>query len=305
MFSESHKALAMSSFRKQSTLPTKISNGVILCRINHTNGRPEVLLAHKRYTYAFADFIHGQYAWGHVHHTLMGTASHLFNNMTVEELLDIWSLRFDQMWYRVWLMGGSVESYKKKAAKFASTFIDGDGGVALRNAIKMVRGKGVLLWEVPKGRRLNQNELDVGCAVRELAEETGYTKDSYQLIPNVRKQVSHVSDGVRYNCVYFLALLNPDDTLTRNDTMTLQMIREMGEINETRWFDIEQIRMLKCPWIDKLIAPSFKLIKTYINGKWDRRVRIDYGRNALLTAASKQVEKEKKEKQESPNIFKI
>ena len=283
----------MNSRKPPAAVPTKTSNGVILCRLNAATGRPEALLAHKRYTYAFADFVHGRYAWGR-HGRLTGTASHLFSQMTVEELLDVWSLRFDQMWYRVWLMGGSAETYKKKAAMFASTFIDGDGGLALRNAIRTVRGKGVLLWEVPKGRRLNPGELDVCCAIRELAEETGYTKDSYQLIPGVRKLVSHVSDGVRYNCVYFLALLNPGQVPAAHEAMPLHVIREMGEINETKWFDIEQIRMLRCPWIDGLVGPSFRLVKAYTGGRWDRRVRLDYGRSALLSAASRQAAAEAK-----------
>ena len=44
-----------------SRIPTKTSIGIILCRKNVNTGRPEVLLAHKRYTYAFADFVHGKY----------------------------------------------------------------------------------------------------------------------------------------------------------------------------------------------------------------------------------------------------
>ena len=65
---------------------TKISIGIIIIRIN--NKQPEVLLINKRCTYAFSEFICGNYK------TYNNKIEYILEQMTTEELLDIWSLNF-------------------------------------------------------------------------------------------------------------------------------------------------------------------------------------------------------------------
>jgi len=370
--------------------PTKISIGIILCRTNAATNHPEVLLVHKRYTYAFAEFVHGRYARGRLscdggapappqraypsragaklrgaaepkpwdergergarpraeapnyarlnerrpsesplgsapgqrwrppapeaapkapagqhrapergpRESLAGarvgfpalrTVPALLGNMTTDELLDVWSLNFEQMWYRVWLSRDKRDLYNKKCAKFQSAFMRDDGGSALRRAVCQARSRGNLLWEVPKGRRLNPREADLICAVREMREETGIDKSEYRILPGVRRRVSYVSGGTRYVCVYYVAIANPRLAAAPcspgPDRPTLYApgcpagrgkasgVSHMGEVSEMGWHDIERLRLLDGPdaRLESLVAPAFRLMKTYAKGRWAAR----------------------------------
>jgi ADP-ribose pyrophosphatase YjhB (NUDIX family) len=197
--------------------------------------------------------------------------------MTREELFDILSLNFEQMWYRIWLTADNRDLYNKKYAKFQSTFMRDDGGAALRRAVMVARAAGVFLWEVPRGRRLNAREADIICATRELYEETGVEKSEYRLLPGVKRRVSYVSSGTRYICAYYVALANPhlahaaiyDDP----SRPTLREINYMAEVSEARWLDIEQIRLIDAAdsRLGALVAPAFKLVKQYLKGNWAAR----------------------------------
>lgn len=252
----------------QHKIPTKVSYGIILCR-KAENNRPEVLLAHKRYTYAFADFIHGRYTKHRngLDATLSGMM-YMFDQMTCEELLDIYSLKFDQMWYRVWL-NENKELYNKKNAKFQSVFMQNDSGESLRRFIMKARSSGVLLWEAPKGRKKSSYESELLCAIREFGEETGVDKGSYKLVPGVKRKVSYVSCGVRYICNYYVALATKfcSAQSALSSKPTLSKVNTMGEISEVKWFDIEKIRLIdnnKC--LESLIKPAFKSIRQFLNG---------------------------------------
>lgn len=256
-------------------VPTKTSIGIILLRQNPTNNKPEVLLAHKRYTYAFADFIHGKYSRGkQTNEVYIRNACQLFSEMTCEELLDVLSLRFDQMWYRVWLTLDNYELYGRKLAKFNSIFMV-DNGFTLRKCISQVRAYGELSWEIPKGRKNTSYESNAVCAIRELTEETGIEKNEYRILPGVKRKVSYISAGTRYINEYYIALANPHRALMPekdNSKPTLRKINLMAEVGEIRWFDIERIRLIDSrKHLENLIKPAFKLMKKYLKGRWGYR----------------------------------
>jgi 8-oxo-dGTP pyrophosphatase MutT (NUDIX family) len=259
-------------------MPTKTSIGVILCRRNVKTGHPEALLAHKRYTYAFAEFVHGRYARGRAgSNAALRCVAPLFDYMTREELFDILSLNFEQMWYRIWLTLDNRDLYNKKCAKFQSTFMRDDGGAALRRLVMLARANGVLLWEVPRGRRLNAREADILCATRELHEETGVEKSEYRFLPGIKRRVSYVSAGTRYTCAYYVALANPHlaNAVSYDDPTrpTLREINLMAEVSEVRWHDIERIRLIDSAdsRLESLVAPAFRLMKQYLKGRWAAR----------------------------------
>jgi 8-oxo-dGTP pyrophosphatase MutT (NUDIX family) len=272
------------------SVQTKTSFGIILCRKNAATLRPEVLLVHKRYTYAFAEFVHGRYSRPPRSRDTAASAAALahssvaaiLDGMSREELLDVYSLNFEQMWYRIWLSHDNRDLYNKKHARFQSSFMRDDGGAALRALVLNARGGGILMWEVPKGRRLGVREPDIICAVRELREETGVEKDEYRIIPGVRRHTSYISNGVRYTGVYFIAVANP--ALARASSIsvgftcagfatTLREIHNLAEISEVRWQDIERIRMLdgEPSRLLQLIRPALRLVQNFYAGKFAER----------------------------------
>jgi 8-oxo-dGTP pyrophosphatase MutT (NUDIX family) len=200
----------------------------------------------------------------------------LFDGMTREELLDVWSLNFEQMWYRIWLTNENREFFNKKYAKFQTAFMREDGGATLRRLVLQARASGVRLWEVPKGRRLGPRESDALCAVRELREETGVNKKDYHILPGVKRRVSYLSGGTRYVCIYYIALANPrlaGAQLFGPGQSTLRSVHHMAEVGEVRWYDIEQIRLVDTPnsRLEPLISPAFRLVKQYLRGRWASR----------------------------------
>lgn len=261
----------------------KTSLGVILCRKNVDTGRLQVLLVHKRYSYAFSEFVHGRYTRGRIG-TPGGAAQRsiaaLLDRMTQEELIDVWSLDFGQMWYRIWLTRDNKDLFNKKHAKFQTTFMRDDGGNALRRLIVQARANGVLLWEVPKGRRLGTREPDVLCAVRELREEAGIDKREYRLIPAAKRRLAYTSTGTRYVCVYYVAIANPHLSSSRAEghpagRHALRAVNQMAETSETRWFDSDQIRILgesgDSGHLEALVEPAFRLVKKVLRGRYRSR----------------------------------
>lgn len=258
-----------------SSIQTKKSYGIILCKINNITNNPEVLLVHKRYSYAYSMFIHGKYTKPNIWPKI--STQYIFNlliQMTLEELLDIWSLDFKQMWYRIWLNNCDTELYKRKYTKFYISFIKYDNGENLKKLIQQIRNCNNLNWEVPKGRQKDIQENNINCAIREMKEETGLNKCDYTILPNVRRYVNYISLGTRYICTYYIAILNNNIKYYNNNI--LKNIESISEISETKWFDINKIRVIddNKKHLESLILPAFKLIKKYKNGKWITRYRL-------------------------------
>uniref|UniRef100_A0A6C0I2H4 Nudix hydrolase domain-containing protein n=1 Tax=viral metagenome TaxID=1070528 RepID=A0A6C0I2H4_9ZZZZ len=261
---------------------TKTSIGIILIKPGSIKFPPEVLLVHKRYTYVFSDFVNGNYIYLHHNnnsfflkkkYTIMSVEA-LLEQMTTDELLDILSLNFEQMWYRINLSVDKTDPvYIKKYNKFKLEFLHFDNGAKLTSIIKSIRSRGSLLWEVPKGRKSNDiKESDLECAMREIEEETGITKSHYEIIPNVKKKVSYISNNVKYIFIYFVAFTNAKIIKSRNqlngkiyqsNTIESNDIREVSEIG---WFNLQYIKLFDngSGHLYNIIKPSFAIVKNYL-----------------------------------------
>jgi 8-oxo-dGTP pyrophosphatase MutT (NUDIX family) len=261
---------------------TKTSIGIILVKPGSIKFPPEVLLVHKRHTYVFNDFVNGNYIYLHHNannfflkkkYTIMSVET-LLEQMTTDELLDILSLNFEQMWYRIHLSVDKTDPiYIKKYNKFKSEFLHFDNGAKLISIINSIRGRGTLLWEVPKGRKLyNIKESDLECAMRELEEETGIIKSNYEIIPNVKKKVSYISNNVKYIFIYFIAFTNAKIIKNRNrlnakiyesQTIGSNDIREVSEIG---WFNLQYIKLFDngSGHLYNIIKPAFNIVKNYL-----------------------------------------
>ena len=223
------------------------SYGIILCRQN-MNGRIEVVLVHKKYTYYFVNF-------------LFGAVDIDFSKMTLDELLDIWSLDYERMWSRVW-GDRNKYNYEKNYTKFQNKYIKNDGGAKLKSIIRKTRHEGNLLWEVPKGKK-NNNESDLETSIRELEEETGINKNKYNLINGVKRHITYINNNIKYINTYYIAFTDNKHIKKNN-----KFIDNIKEITEYDWFDIEKIKYLpNHKYINLLVSPIFKLIKRHIKGK--------------------------------------
>ena len=257
-----------------TAIPVKKSYGIILCKKNIT-GKLETLLVHKRYTYAYSMFVHGKYIKPNIWpKSSMQFIINLLSQMTLEELLDIWSLDFKQIWYRIWLNTNyDTELYKRKYTKFYMSFLKHDNGDYLRCIIQQIRNYNFLNWEVPKGRLKNLQETNLSCAIREVKEETGLNKIDYTILPNARRYINYISLGTRYICTYYIAIINPNIRYYNNTIF--KNISQLTEISETKWFDIDKLRIIDDhkKHLESLIKPAFKLVKKFMSDKWITRYR--------------------------------
>ncbi len=232
----------------------KTSYGVAVCRYNmKKNKQMEILMIKKRYTYSYFVFIFGRYKKYDNKHL-----QYLFNNMTYAEKLDILSLNFGKMWYRMWLCTPeknytvysmynknatiptkNIKHYFRKKNKFNSIFLR-DNGKRLRRLIHTSNNI-ISPWEIPKGMS-NKSETDITCAIRELKEETIIDSKHFTVLHNVKPIIiSHKDDKIIYRSVYYVAYLNSDSDWNP------QYIFEPSQLNEVehvKWISKNEIQFL-------------------------------------------------------------
>lgn len=242
----------------QTKIKNKISVGIACFRNN--NGVYEVLLVKKWCTYAYSTFVQGNWSpmIGKNAANNKNNLIRLFSEMTNDEKSDILSLNFRQMWYRIWGHDVKVGSYNSARIKFENTFLI-DNGILLKELIFKSRHIGYKdkLWEIPKGRKISQNEPDVNCAIREFFEETHIPKACYSIIPNFIKKDIFIDEGVRYTNKYYIAyLIKTPKFKYRKD--------QNNEIIDARWVRLDEIRFIDVnKHLSRVVKPMFNYIKKY------------------------------------------
>lgn len=248
-----------SSKARRNNIVEKHSIG-IAC-IQFKGNKPEILMVQKRYTYAYAEFIHGKYPQGDFRKNpqAKNEIMRLLNGMTVEEKLDICSLDFERMWFRIWLncrthTQSSLYYFSKN--RFEQTFLT-DGGRRLKKMIEKSKN-GHCVWEIPKGRKKTRTEPEIVCAIREFAEETNVSLRAYRLIPGVVNTYSFIDKDVKYVNTYYAAVTHH----TIEPTISFNTQDQINEISDIRWMDIETIRTVDYDQrLEKFIKPIFNAVK--------------------------------------------
>jgi 8-oxo-dGTP pyrophosphatase MutT (NUDIX family) len=163
----------------------------------------------------------------------------MFDQMTVEEKLDILTMDFRQIWHRAWVdTKYRIASFISAKAKFESYFLT-DGGERLRMMIR-ASSSSRLLWEIPKGHKKGTDEGVLTCAVREFGEETGLKKKQYVLLGTTRFVQSFTDARINYTSEYFLAA----EKRPTNPQVSLQSVDQYGEVSDIRWMDLESIKRI-------------------------------------------------------------
>jgi 8-oxo-dGTP pyrophosphatase MutT (NUDIX family) len=174
------------------TSTKRVSAGIACCRVR--DGVPEILMAKRRLTYAFCEFVHGHYPMGDRRKIVQ-----LLSEMSVTERIDVCSLDFSYLWYKIWLyrpVGEPVsnasmfraygislyERYDHKRRLYENTVQDQDGFFTLvERASRECRGNAPE-WTFPKGR-VSDGEDPRMAAMREFEEESGLKSNQYRLLP--------------------------------------------------------------------------------------------------------------------------
>jgi 8-oxo-dGTP pyrophosphatase MutT (NUDIX family) len=190
------------------------SKGVLI--IQHTKHGNSILLVEKSYTYGFVDFLRaGKRMLNErfVHSLLL--------DMTKKEKLDLLTLPFTKLWYRV--------NCKPPRQTDEENFI------LIRSKPWFIRSVGSLskktLWEIPKGKK-RRNESDLDTALRELEEETSISKDKIHLTGQIVDYV--IQDRGSFPVKYFIA--HTDEELSIDFSKI-----DKFEVSDVRWVPVKDI----------------------------------------------------------------
>lgn len=224
----------------------KRSYGIICCKKHEKYGL-QLVLVKKPTTYHFCEFISGHYRKNDDTHL-----KKLFNNMTYHEKMDILSLKFNIMWYRIYkttidqvFMHGTnnfhYKQYTRKKTKFDTSFLH-DGGARLRRLMADTVNAETL-WEVPKGRRQEQSsEENISAAMREFTEETLITDDKYVILWHIKPYIETYSDfGVTYQNIYYYA----DAIGEWTPMMKFSDGQQISEVSAIRWCSLLDVQNMK------------------------------------------------------------
>ena len=261
----------------------KRSAGIACCRFN--GDRYEVLLIRKRYSHAFAAFVFGQYNANSSQHLIK-----LFSGMTTAEKLDILSMDFNILWYRIWLkFPGRVPAeeysrdnwlqiYKKKTllnhihekparsmcelyvlkkAKYESSFLVDNGG-RLMSLMRRAKKSKDALWEIPKGRVM-AGESTIECAIREFEEETGASRKMVNLVCDAAAFVDEIKDmGVTYRSTYYAGIANT----VFEPSIDISSATQMVEVDRVNWVSVNELRFLNvAPTTRRHLGHILKVVK--------------------------------------------
>jgi 8-oxo-dGTP pyrophosphatase MutT (NUDIX family) len=215
------------------------SYGIACCRYNLQKTCYEILMVKRRYTFAYSKFVNGTYSRIPSNSELL----YMFNRMTIEEKLEIRSLNFGRMWYRIWNSDPGIENviYKRYLhhKKTFSRLIAHNRDKLLDLLSKSTNQDS--LWEIPKGKKLNPQELNLNCAVREMQEETHVSPEAYTLLPNIEPlRIAHTDQRIRYLMEYYVAIAKQGKVQPYIDYNSNQT----NEVVDVRWMSLNDLKML-------------------------------------------------------------
>lgn len=220
----------------------KKSYGIICYRHDPKTRKIQYLMIKKVNTYSFCDFVAGKYKKGNNKHIIK-----LFNGMSYQEKMDILSLKFANMWYRIYHNfpesnikdeNNWLSMYLKKKSRFEMVFLK-DSGIYLKRLINNSSNSDVI-WEFPKGRSEN-NETNLETAIREFKEEISITDISnLTFLFHISPYTETYSDfGSVYKNTYYFCYA--DNDFNFNDKFN---IYGNNEVSDVKWLNIDDINYM-------------------------------------------------------------
>jgi len=200
----------------------------------------EVLLICRKNSLGFVDFMRGKYNINN-----RSYIQNLLEKMTIEEKRKIQTCTFDELWQELW--GININNQYKNEEKISrdklanlkrgNTRDNYDFNTLLEeSSTSNIDIYDEPEWGFPKGRR-NFGEKDLNCALREFEEETGFSRHDIKIIYNIfpLEEIYIGSNYKAYKHKYFIAILNDDEQLPRNEF-------QETEISKIEWVDINNAK---------------------------------------------------------------
>ena len=218
-----------------------LSCGVILCK--KQDDIYKVLMINRKDSLCYIDFLRGKYNLMDLVYVQV-----LLDKITIAEKNRLLTDEFDELWKSLWKIDAlseeirSKNDYKEGKRKYEvlkNGFHRGGEWYKLKEMIdKSDTNYEETEWEFPKGRR-NRQEKNKECAIREVQEETNYTKDDYDMIQNIIPLTEEfdAENKVRYKYLYYVGMITNFEKECIIDTENKSQIQEISNLN---WFTKEE-----------------------------------------------------------------
>ena len=220
------------------------SYGILMYYIDDNTKTIWYLLAQRRDTIEYSDFIRGKY--------VQANLETYFSLMTIEERDRLRQYNFDELWDDLWVNhdGYYYRNIKPRAkVKFMANSDNMNRLLETTVSTRIEPG-----WGFPKGKK-NTVESEVECAFREFKEETKMALD-YKYLKNTPcvKEVFKGTNGKMYGTSYYLAEVQQKPEIRKMATggaIRSETVSE--EISNLRWCRLAEAKELLPPWRYKLL----------------------------------------------------
>jgi len=221
---------------------------------NNINDNIQFLMVQRKHSLGYLEFMRGRYTLENIENLIF-----LIEQMTPNEISDIFNEEFDLLWNNLWDINNIknknhhkeyIQS-KQKFYQIKMNHID-----IIKNTIPIYDFNE---WGFPKGRR-ESYESDLVCAIREFEEETNLEETTYTILEKCKSIRENLTgtNGVQYAHNYFLSVIN-DNTNSYDETN-----REIGQTSVLNLFEcLERIRPYHKNKI-KIIKHIYMVINDFI-----------------------------------------
>tara|TARA_B100001093_G_scaffold520469_1_gene616339 strand:+ start:10518 stop:11306 length:789 start_codon:yes stop_codon:yes gene_type:complete len=222
-----------------------ISTGII--NFKKDGDKIKFLMICRKDTLGYVDFLRGKYSLNNKSQLL-----NLFNEMTIYEKAKILNNSFNELWCELWgnFVGNQYKGEEKNSCDKFNKLKNNDlMDVNLESLVKESNTRWETPeWGFPKGRR-NSGENDINCAKREYIEETGHSKNSFEIIQNILpfEEIFTGSNYKSYKHKYYLAVLKKvvsDDFFQKSEVSDMKWLTLEECVKVIRPYSLEKIEII-------------------------------------------------------------
>lgn len=214
------------------------SYGVLL--LSNIDKNPKLIMIQRKDSLCYIEIIRGKYT--------LETFDIYIERISNQELNDIKTKSFDELWKKLWLLDDIKETkYMREYERSKRLFESID-----KTKLKPTKYNETE-WEIPKGKK-NGRELNYVSAKRELEEETNIKSNDYELIINISPFVEEFrgENEVNYRNIYYIGIcknteniyINPKNRDQILEIKNVELCDRKTAISKIRDYNVSKIEII-------------------------------------------------------------
>lgn len=237
------------------------SYGLLCFKKNKYKNNYELVMVRRKYTIGYIEFLRGKYDVNNYKYI-----KKLFNLMTIDEKLIIKNhLNFDKLRNLIDMTYDIAHKIEYDRAKRKFNYLNENNMILNLINISYNNWENPE-WGLPKGRRNDNNENDIDCAIREFSEETNIDLNDICIYKNIKplEEIYTGINNIKYKHVYYISFLKEQYyEKYKNLEVNIYNYNQFTEIGEINWFsEIDCKELIRYYYIKKinLINKAFQMV---------------------------------------------